>query len=81
MAKETENEVNGQLTFFDIFGSAVDIDRKYTVSEIDKAIKKLREAKHIAQKRESDERRRKEKKSVNSEKKKNGNEKRFTYGK
>ena len=62
MAKETENEVNGQLTFFDIFGSAVDIDRKYTVSEIDKAIKKLREAKHIAQKRESDERRRKEKK-------------------
>lgn len=35
MAKETENEVNGQLTFCDIFGLAGDIDRKYTVSEID----------------------------------------------
>lgn len=61
MAKETDKEANDQLTIFDIFEIAGDIDRKYTVSEIDKAIKKLRDAKRVAQKREADERRRKEK--------------------
>lgn len=38
MAKENDTKIDGQLTLFDIFGNAGDFGRKYSVSDIDKAM-------------------------------------------
>ena len=50
-----------QLSLFDVLGLAGNIDGKYTSSEIEEVIDKLREAKRIAEKHEANENRRREK--------------------
>lgn len=52
---------SAQLSLFDILGLAGNIDSKYSSDEIEEIIGKLRAAKHIAEKREENERRRREK--------------------
>lgn len=50
-----------QLSLFDVLGLAGNIDGKYTSSEIEEVVDKLREAKRIAEKHEANENRRREK--------------------
>ena len=52
---------SAQLSLFDIFGLAGNIDSKYSSDEIEKVIDKLRAAKRTAEKHEENERRRREK--------------------
>ncbi len=52
---------SAQLSLFDIFGLAGDIEGNYSSDEIEKVIGKLRTAKRIAEKQEENERRRREK--------------------
>ncbi len=60
MAKKRKSEESGQVSLFDILKIAGDIEGKYSVKEIQGAIKELLKAKHFAKKREEAEHRLKE---------------------
>ena len=61
MSDKNQSGKNAQLSLWDIFGLAGDIERNYSSDEIEKVIGKLRAAKRIAEKQEENERRRREK--------------------
>ena len=61
MSDKNQSSKNAQLSLWDIFGLAGDIEGNYSSDEIEKVIGKLRAAKRIAEKQEENERRRREK--------------------
>ena len=61
MSDKNQSGINSQLSLWDIFGLAGDIDGKYFSDEIEKVIGKLHAAKRIVEKQEENERRRREK--------------------
>lgn len=61
MSDKNQSGKNAQLSLWDIFGLAGDIEGNYSSDEIEKVIGKLRAAKRIAEKQEENERRRREK--------------------
>lgn len=61
MSAKNQSGENAQLSLWDIFGLAGDIEGNYSSDEIEKVIGKLRAAKRIAEKQEENERRRREK--------------------